>query len=213
VTALCGISVTAMLIQHKGVAATALVFVGLTLGYVLTACGYFCGFTEARLLRPHFAVANSFAAMQKEKLQLTRSTPEVFTLINQTCIEFGVINYSINIGTDFDQIAEFAWNRSTQMQGKYLATIHVEPPVLFSDGIDVEGIVGSGTWTMEANHRPEDIDFEYRALIKDFMRVAICRACELGVPNDGSQSSSHQSNVTSAHLKRRAQSEKQRKGR
>src|SRR6185369_10018436 len=74
---------------------------GLASGLASLGGLFYCGYGKVmgpkaiKRSRPHFHIANHFISMQKAKVALAQHPLEVLALVDQVCLEFGVLYYSL----------------------------------------------------------------------------------------------------------------------
>ena len=197
--------------QNKGLSAWLLAIGGLAIGLGAHQLGLFemFQFSKLRKKRAHFLIANHFISMQKLKIELTESVDQALALIDQTCIELGVHNYSLNISSSGGQpVASFNWERPRNSIGSIVISHPhdvAKPLHAISDSLELPDIYANAQWTFEPIEKEEDIDTEYRVLMSDFMRRFVVHFQTLCESNPQSQSvnSSQANEVTANSIRRR----------
>lgn len=182
VSLLAGGAVIYSMIQYRGAAAWFLLAGGLTLGVGL----HFCGLLDAFRLsvikdaRPHFLLANHFMAMQRIKLDMIESAPELHALLAQTCQELGIRRLTLTLppAANGSEPRAFVWEKPSRSPVQEPSRPDI-PLQEFSDRVEVpSGALAE--WTFEPRLAETDIDVEYRVLMSELMRQALARAELLG---------------------------------
>jgi UDP-GlcNAc:undecaprenyl-phosphate/decaprenyl-phosphate GlcNAc-1-phosphate transferase len=180
-----GFIVLALLNQMKGLAALLLAALGLVTGWGLQALGFLDALKPASLRqsRPHFAIVNHFVAMQKAKLGLARDLPEVFTLVEQACVELGVQQYRVVLACPRGENDDFHQVWKKPRPGQQDHEVHIAWPVGagrgFKDKCSLARHQGGMSWIFEARAEEDDLDIEYRVQMNEFMAAALDRARDL----------------------------------
>src|SRR6185369_12966336 len=108
-------------------------------------------------------IADHFINMQKMKLQLAGDLEEILTLINQTCIEFGVQGYKIEVKPHANGTGgcHCFWERSFNDQREFLDYLRKEVTSVdfkqFSDKVELEGGKGEAFWIFEPHDEVEEL--------------------------------------------------------
>jgi hypothetical protein len=180
---LCGGGALMSLLGRPGAATALLLSAAASAAVGLPSLGFLSAFHPRRLKnsRPHFRIANHFIAMQKAKLSLALYLNEVLTLVNQTCVEFGVERYAITLSGAAQKKGpwSYRWEKPAELARDHLAFLdHHEPGGHkgFTDKAALPQGKGSASWTFEPRAVEEDIDVEYYVLVSQFMGLALSRA-------------------------------------
>ncbi len=186
----CGVAMAISAIAASVVVAAQLKYNGLASG-ILLALGvfavmlmHFCGYLEMvhpksiRGNRPHFLIANHIISAQRIKLEHLHNLGEIGALVGQTCIEFGVKNYSMTIvpGGSCTQPLDLNWSKPEFAHGSFLLTPEAAKPSGVVASFADKAALPSGShaaWTFEPHDVEDEIDVEYRVLMSDFMRKAL----------------------------------------
>ncbi len=183
VTFLMGSVPIALLAHQYGKATWLLAVSSLLLGLVLSFLG-FLNFLLPHVVarnRPHFLIANSFIAMQRGKLGLAGSREDVLALLSQTCAEFGVQGFKINVNSNGhgNSPCRYSWERSHEMSREYLN--YLKTDIVkgnfehFKEQLSLEGGNCDAFWIFEPHTEERDLDVEYRVLVSEFMKEAMDR--------------------------------------
>ena len=220
ICAIAGATVIFAQLQYRGVASGLLLAGGVLFVLLLNACGFLELLHPKSIKgnRPYFLIANHFVSMQLIKLNLARNLNEIAALAEQTCIEFGVEQYSMKLRArgNIEPGWSMDWKKPPSAHGSFLLAAdpigNPTPLVSFSDKVTLPSSAAA-EWTFEPHAVEEEIDVEYRVLMSDFMRKALECAEKLdrknaavtppavgGIPSADS--------VRSSELRRRRASEK-----
>jgi UDP-GlcNAc:undecaprenyl-phosphate GlcNAc-1-phosphate transferase len=179
-----GTAALAILTHEYELAIGLLLIFGLLFGISLPLLG-FLNFLEPKSLilrRPHFLIANHFIQMQELKLPLIHDPEEIFTLLTQTCIEFGVQGYKISVPS---KKIEHSWERPLDEHRAYLTYLKTDltHPDLkqFHDKIFLENNDGKAYWIFDPYTEEVDLDIEYRVLISDLMKKVLLHLAHLSL--------------------------------
>lgn len=146
----------------------------------LAYCGYgkVMGPRAIRRSRPHFSIANHFISMQKTKVTLSQHPLEVLALIEQVCLEFGVLYYSLFLYSPWAGRPRYvsSWERPRQFRAEASAA---DPRKLFSDRLGGADSPNRVFWCFGPLGQEADIDVEHRVLVHEFMLHAVRRAQDL----------------------------------
>ncbi len=170
------------LLQFRGVAAWFLACGSLLAGILLHFSGMLDLLRPQFLgARPHFLLANHFIAMQRIKLDFVEDVAELNALLTQTCLEFGIEQFTMNVapGPGQTEPSKFEWKRSVDAQAVMIppgSAPRGKTNTMFRDQVQIENSVTSAEWIFEPTAIEEDIDVEYRVLMSEFMRRALFRA-------------------------------------
>ncbi len=181
VTLLMGSVPLALLAHQYGKATWLLAVSSLFLGLVLSFLG-FLNFLLPHVVarnRPHFLIANSFIAMQRGKLGLARNREEVLALLSQTCAEFGVQGFKIDVKSNGhgNSPCRYSWERSHEMAREYLN--YLKTDIVkgnfehFREQLKLAGGDCDAFWIFEPHTEERDLDVEYRVLVSEFMKEAM----------------------------------------
>jgi UDP-GlcNAc:undecaprenyl-phosphate GlcNAc-1-phosphate transferase len=189
-TTIAGSTVVAAELGYRGVSSWLLLACGGSVALLL----HFCGVLELvrpRMLqgnRPHYLIANHFSAMQRHKLELAHTLEDVSTLIEQTCVEFGVERYELRLAGAGPHVV---WTKPASAHGSILpsadAPAQSGPTERFSDKVERSN-GAHAAWTFEPHVFQDELDIEYHVLMSDFMSQALVCAERLAVAAGGAKS-------------------------
>jgi hypothetical protein len=172
---------------HQNALATWLIMpVFLVLACLMPRLGFFKFIDKSSLgRRPHFIIASHFLSLQRVKLGLVHTRVEILALVHQTCREFGVMRCRLMISPDetsqggLDYFQE--WDACRPVD--YLNFLYVgkrNTTEGFSDSFRLCNSRGGAYWIFEPHAEEEDLDVEYRVLMREFMREALESSVKLG---------------------------------
>jgi UDP-GlcNAc:undecaprenyl-phosphate GlcNAc-1-phosphate transferase len=153
------------------------------LGFLTRKMGFFDFLNPKKILheKPHYLVAHHFIKMQLSKLQLAQNLEEVLTLVNQACLEFGIMKYAFRIPPRAADKEGQIFSRESPFQGhqKLLSDLRRGLPIPgqapFRDRVVLESDKGDSSWVFEPLKEETDLDVEYRVLAHEFMQEALRR--------------------------------------
>jgi UDP-GlcNAc:undecaprenyl-phosphate GlcNAc-1-phosphate transferase len=153
----------------------ALILAGLTLTG-LAWCGYgkLLLPRSIRRLRPHYGVVNHLIAMQKAKIELALHPLEVVALVDQVCLELGVLYcalflYSPHLG---HPVYIGNWERPQSKRRENSPSTSR----LFHDRTSDGESSSRAFWCFQTPAQDGDLDVEYRVLMHEFMLHALNKA-------------------------------------
>lgn len=159
----------------------------LSMATLMPKLGFF-DFLDLKLIRchqPHYLVAHYFINMQRTKLGLAGHRDEIVALINQTCAEFGVQEFMIQVKANGhgNSPCRFSWERPMDVHREYLSHIRAEVESgnfqHFKDKMTIAGGDCEAKWFFEPHTEEADLDVQYRVLVGDFMKEALHRIYQL----------------------------------
>ncbi|HCM38644.1 MAG: hypothetical protein A2Z97_00670 [Bdellovibrionales bacterium GWB1_52_6] len=163
----------------RGAAAWLLLLSGALMGILLHYCGYLRGFTTKRFRdsRPHFIIANHFAALQISRLTVAANFSEIEALVHQTAIEFGISEYAITINNPSTHLrSHLTWRNPLNEPGNILKIPLIQKADVSGQLIDQIALADSRSnahWKFLPRQIAEDINIEHRVLVSGFFRAAI----------------------------------------
>jgi len=160
------------LANHRGLASWATAIAGVLFGMILHFSGFLDLFstTSMRSSRPKFILMNHYASIQYLRLQTAQSVKDISALLESSCIELGVVAFTLR--AEGNSPIEIQWEWSGIVQGPVLGLRYADDPMLLdSDTLMLNGV--SAKWSFAVQPiEDEDFDVERRVTMNTLVQLA-----------------------------------------